>query len=218
MTRRTHIVLSQSNNTLLINHKRRTNQALIHPAVILLLTPRTIRLSHRMISIRQQRERQRLLLHKTRNSRWRIRRNTQHHITQRLQRRQIIAEIARLLSTTRSRRLRIKIQNHLTARIITQTMLHTRRISKGKSRRRNTRLKTNTHQKLLKTTKGRGGSRAPHSTHTSVPHTPPKQCVQVHSKSTCAHHKNSRIVFFCCKGNLEKQTSASSSIGRAIDS
>ena len=217
MTRRTHIVLSQSNNTLLINHKRRTDQTLIHPAVILLLTPRTIRLSHRMISIREQRERQRLLLHKTRNSRRRIRRNTQHHITQRLQRRQIIAEIACLLSATRSRRLRIKIQNHLATRIITQAMLHTSRISKGKSRRRNTRLKTNTHQKLLKTTKG-GGRRAPHSTHTSVPHTPPKQCVQAHLKSTCAHHKNSRIVFFCCKGNLEKQTSASSSIGRAIDS
>ena len=54
-------------------------------------------------------------------------------------------------------------------------------------------------------------------TQSSVPHTTPKQCVQAHAISTCAHHKKARIVFFCCKGNLEK-ISASSSIGRAIDS
>ena len=52
MARRTHIVLSHRNNTPLINHKRRTNQTLVHPAVILLLTPCTIRLGNRMISIR----------------------------------------------------------------------------------------------------------------------------------------------------------------------
>ena len=55
-------------------------------------------------------------------------------------------------------------------------------------------------------------------TQSSVSHTPPKQCVQAHPVSTCAQHKKPRIVFFCCKGNLEKQISASSSIGRAIDS
>ena len=70
----------------------------------------------------------------------------------------------------------------------------------------------------MRPTQYQGRTRPMQYTQSSVPHTPPKQCVQAHSKSTCAHHKNSRIVFFCCKGNLEKQISASSSIGRAIDS
>ena len=57
----------------------------------------------------------------------------------------------------------------------------------------------------MRPTHYQGRTRPMQYTQSSVPHTPPKQCVQTHSKSTCAHHKNSRIVFFCCKGNLENK-------------
>ena len=48
---RAHIVLGHRNNALLVNHEGRTNQALVHAAVILLLTPRTVGLSYRVIGI-----------------------------------------------------------------------------------------------------------------------------------------------------------------------
>ena len=57
----------------------------------------------------------------------------------------------------------------------------------------------------MRPTQYQGRTRPMQYTQSSVPHTPPKQCVQAHSKSTCTHHKNSRIVFFCCKGNLENK-------------
>ena len=47
----------------------------------------------------------------------------------------------------------------------------------------------------MRPTQYQGRTRPMQYTQSSVPHTPPKQCVQTHVKSTCAHHKNSRIVF-----------------------
>ena len=78
MTFRAHVVSGNTNHSITVNHKSRTNHTLVNLAIQFLLTVRTIQTMHGQISIRQQRERQMVALAESDELVQRILRNAEH--------------------------------------------------------------------------------------------------------------------------------------------
>ena len=115
MTLRTHVVSGNTNHSITINHKSRTNHTLINLAIQLLLTIRAIQTMHSQISIRQQRKRQIIALAESDELVQRILRYADHGKSAGGEACEVVAEVAGFGGAAGSHRGGIEIQDDILA-------------------------------------------------------------------------------------------------------